>query len=1003
VGLLVISLALPSAAFSAPAEPDAASPLTLDQAADALRHSVSQADLLAGLDRQREVLTEWSARIPARPPVDPIKQQQTTADWTVLVFVAADNNLEPAGLFDLNEMEAVGSSERVNIIAEIDRSADYVDWDGDWTEARRYYVQQDQDPEVITSPVIENLGEVDSGDAEAMADFAIWGITNYPAEKYMLVLWDHGGAWITHSSDEDTGNDISLPELTTALDRVKAETGLDKFELLGFDMCLMGQLEVFQTIAPYARYSVGAEETEPGAGWFYLFLEQLIQDPSMTGAELGPHIVEYFMEFLREALGDQDIFGLGAVDLGQSEAMSTAVDQFYQAINANPEAVMSAVADARNNTISYGGFDDPEYLDVWSSIDLYQFADLLKQVSTEPAVQTAAQGVMEAVDALVLYEDNSEPLAASHGVAVYFPRTMKAYKIGAFNERYPEEMPASMQSWVEFLKVFHATAASTVTTSPNSNTAAAPGVNVIGVYPEVASIYQPAVVSLEVTGRDILQVNYAVTYLINENERAVLDYDYLVSRVTTASGADIVDWSDGVTTRSFTWDAEVPVLSDDTASTYALLIPNQDNPNLATVNGQYTSVRGGDPVKAQLVVDLNTRQSTALWGLNETASGGLQPFEVQVEAGDTFQPLWLTMDADNNLVGSSFGDVLTLQNAQSLSFEKVPAPTGTYAISFGAENVVGETTLSEVTIEVNNDGLDPAFRGFTEISYGVNFLYPASWLRPRFTPEGTRMFTADLSTNTVLSLYPFTDVTSAEETDQKIRESWSALDDLEIMGQQAVEVNGLPAYVTDYSYSFRGEARLGAVIAIYVPDQAVGYAFDLDAPAANPDPAKQALETLVSSINFFVVEQAIGTSGWQTVEAADGLVSFPVPADWEPFPSGDWMLYGPVDNQAVFIAITVQAASGMSNDELAQDLVDQLQGGVEGLEVLASEPYFVGGREWALVVFTYQGDVKTAGAFFVTTAGGNDYTLWIEGPDAEFDQLYADFFGVSVGGFKFNG
>src|SRR5690606_2280099 len=121
------------------------------------------------------------------------------AAWTVMVFIAGDNNLEPAGLMDINEMEAVGSSRDVNILVEMDRSRSYVDYDGDWTDARRFYIQQDQDLEVINSPVMERLGETNSGSADTVADFATWGITNYPAQKYMLVLWDHGGAWISHA------------------------------------------------------------------------------------------------------------------------------------------------------------------------------------------------------------------------------------------------------------------------------------------------------------------------------------------------------------------------------------------------------------------------------------------------------------------------------------------------------------------------------------------------------------------------------------------------------------------------------------------------------------------------------------------------------------------------------------------------------------------------------------------------------------------------------------
>jgi hypothetical protein len=140
-----------------------------------------------------------------------------------------------------------------------------------------------------------------------------------------------------------------------------------------------------------------------------------------------------------------------------------------------------------------------------------------------------------------------------------------------------------------------------------------------------------------------LQVNFAVTRIINDNERVVLDFDYLVSRTATTTGADIVDWSNGVTTRTFVWEGEVPILTDGTVSTYALLIPNRDDPNSAIVNGEYTSVAGGDPIQAQLVFDLEQRQSTALWGINETASGALQPFEIQMQAGDQFRPLWLTM------------------------------------------------------------------------------------------------------------------------------------------------------------------------------------------------------------------------------------------------------------------------------------------------------------------------------------------------------------------------
>jgi len=991
IGILTLVLFFPAQLASGGATPAVGAP-----SSSAWRASISQERVAELAALSADWLSQHIPSRSSRPPVDPVQQSQTVAEWTVMIHVAADNNLELAGLADVNEMEAVGSSPAVNILVQIDRSADYVDIDGNWTETRRYFIQQDDDPERITSPVVQNLGETDSGRAESIADFATWGITTYPARKYMLVLWDHGGAWTSHSSDEDTGSDISLPDTVQALQQVVSQTGIGQFEVVGFDMCLMSQLEVYQAIAPFARYAIGSEENEPGAGWFYFFLDELVRNPAMDGAQVGQHAVDYFMYFLQEVVGDEDVYGLASVDLSRGAEVVTALSQFTDRVKANPQAALSAIADARNNTIQYGGFNDPQVQDYWSSVDLYRFMELLADISSSAEIRQAAQAVMAAVDQFVLYEKHVDALAGSNGVAIYFPSTFKAYKRGAHNERYPREAPASMASWVEFLDVFHGTATATVT--------APPAVSILNVYPEVASIHQPAVVTLEVSGRDILRVNYAVTYLKSMTERVVLDYDYLVSRTTTPGGVNIIDWSDGVTQLTFTWEAEVPVLTDGTTSTYALLIPNPDNPKVALVNGLYTPAQGGTPLQAQLLFDLERRQSTALWGLNETGTGNLQPFELSVSAGDTFQPQWLTLDENNQLASTSFGEALTLMSAQSITFEKVPAPSGQYAISFVAENAAGSNNLSETIVTVNNEGLDPALRGYTDLTYGVNFLYPSNWLRPRFTPDGQRLFTGDEATGTLLSLYPYTNVSSAEETDAAIRASWNQLTDLQIQQQRAVEINGLPAYVTDYTYTFNGEGRVGSVIAIYVPSQGVGYAFDLDAPANNPAPAQLALRALVNSINFFQPADVLGTSAWQTVTVADGLMTFPVPAAWTPDQSGGWLLYGPVGRQEIFAAVATAPASGQTNQALAQGWVAQLQASEQNLQILASEPFYIGGREWHVVVFTYDDAVKMAGAFFtLTNLSGQDVTFWIEAPDAEFDQLYSDVFSVILGGFTLAG
>jgi len=426
---LVVSLLAPALPAAQAGGQDASGP----GASSPLRRSVTPAELQSDYERTTDWLAGWMRTRSPRPPVDPTQQSQTVAEWTVLVHIAADNNLELAGLSDLNEMEAVGSSPQVNIVAQIDRSADYVTLDGDWTETRRYYVQQDDDPEAITSPVVFSPGELDSGSAATIADFATWGIQTYPAKKYMLVLWDHGGGWTSHSSDEDSGSEVTLPDTVAALERIVAETGIGQFEVVGFDMCLMGQLEVFQAVAPFARFGIGSQENEPGAGWFYTFLDELVRNPAMDGGQLGQHVVDYFMYFLREVVGDQDVYGLAAVDLGQSAPLVNALNDFVNTIAANPQRALSAIADARNNTIQYGGFDDPQVQGYWSSVDLYRFMELLADLAPAPEIAQSASGVMQAVRQFVIYEDHATALDGSNGVSIYFPTTRKAYKLGANN------------------------------------------------------------------------------------------------------------------------------------------------------------------------------------------------------------------------------------------------------------------------------------------------------------------------------------------------------------------------------------------------------------------------------------------------------------------------------------------------------------------------------------------------------------------------------------------
>jgi Clostripain family len=163
---------------------------------------------------------------------------------------------------------------------------------------------------VLASPELADLGEVNMSDPATLVDFVTWAVQNYPADRYMLIMSDHGAGWPGGWSDpapavnpknkaplaEGMGNMMYLDELGDGLAEIQSKTGIDKLDLIGFDACLMAQIEVMSAVAPYARYAVVSEETEPSLGWAYTaFLQKLTEDPSLSTADLARAIVDTYI------------------------------------------------------------------------------------------------------------------------------------------------------------------------------------------------------------------------------------------------------------------------------------------------------------------------------------------------------------------------------------------------------------------------------------------------------------------------------------------------------------------------------------------------------------------------------------------------------------------------------------------------------------------------------------------------------------------------------------
>ena len=226
------------------------------------------------------------------------------AKWTIMVYMTADNDLEPQSFLDIEEMEKVKLPDNVRVVVIIDRSAEnyeqklagYINVDayGDWSDTRIYLIQHHPGPG-IGSRLLARLGEKDMGDPATLLYFVKYVVKNFPAEHYMLVLWNHGSSL---GVDYDYGDRdaLTLDELRAVFAKLN-NMGIH-LDIVGFDACLMSMLETIYSLAGYTDYMVASEEVEPGYGWPYdLVLERLAANPSMTPRELAKTIVMSYEAF----------------------------------------------------------------------------------------------------------------------------------------------------------------------------------------------------------------------------------------------------------------------------------------------------------------------------------------------------------------------------------------------------------------------------------------------------------------------------------------------------------------------------------------------------------------------------------------------------------------------------------------------------------------------------------------------------------------------------------
>ena len=138
---------------------------------------------------------------------------------------------------------------------------------------------------------VDKLGSLNVGDSAPLTDFIQWGAENYPADRYMLIFWDHGaGPVYGFGYDDRTGSEDTL----TAYEMRKALTDAGvTFDVIGMDCCIMSSLELCCALYDFCDYMILSEDFESGYGWYYTdWLKTLTANPSVDTETLGKEIVD---------------------------------------------------------------------------------------------------------------------------------------------------------------------------------------------------------------------------------------------------------------------------------------------------------------------------------------------------------------------------------------------------------------------------------------------------------------------------------------------------------------------------------------------------------------------------------------------------------------------------------------------------------------------------------------------------------------------------------------
>ena len=626
-----------------------------------------------------------------------------SAETTTVLAYVCGTDLQSDACEDIFEMADAGTGDDVTIVI---LAGGATEWDLEDLEGGRLNFM------VLKGGYIEELedwGEGSMGDAATLSEFLSYGLAEYPADRTVAILWDHGagsegGICFDETADDDG---LTIVEIDNALQQVQQSVPDFHIDIFGSDACMMATYEMAAMLSGYPiDYYVASEELEPGTGWYYTgWLEMLAENPTMSDEDLCGAIIETYID-QGLALAPDDYLTLSAVSLADMAPLKSSMEKFASVMNGKiQDNDLASIRRGRSRLYTFGSFDDGS----WDMVDLGAMLNVYAQFDPDAAAE-----VRRSLSRAVILSRQTDNLDPCCGLSVLIPQdTANDF------EEYKEGFSISgvIPNWVGFVNGYAArltggtyslsagTAAQISAGSWTDQSFLPAGASPYGswFWNEETEDYSEAE-EAEITVSDSDQ---GFTAMLSQEDLAYLDYveGMLLIDITDDQGEGYIDlgimqnnlinWNTGAVCSLFdgtwpTFGGQLVAMYDQTSNEHSRrsLIP-------VKLNGQYTYL---------VVVFPAGSTEGRIIGANAGYDANGLPIRnvTQLKPGDEIIPVYTYYyeeEGEEDLLEAEFdGDPITWEDGMTVVYEDLldDEEPMTMLFSFVFYDIFGEDTMSEL-------------------------------------------------------------------------------------------------------------------------------------------------------------------------------------------------------------------------------------------------------------------------------------------------------------------